>query len=63
MLIGESMLVSVLTNSLEVSFNIKSKDLKYLDRVDLQLLREGLKVSSEAPRSLILLSLGAISFE
>ena len=63
MLMRESMLVSVLTNNLEVSFNIKSKELKYLDRVDLQLLREGLKVSSKAPRSLILLSLGAISIE
>ena len=52
-LMRESMLVSVLTNNLEVAFNITSKDLKSLDQIDMQLLREGLQVSSKASKSLI----------
>ena len=57
------MLISVITNNLEVAFNITTQDIKVLDKVDIQLLRQGLNLSSKASRCLILLSFGVCSVE
>ena len=59
----DSMLVSVLTNNLEVSLNLTAGDIKILDNVDLMLLRKALLISSKSSRCLILLELGINSVE
>ena len=59
----EAMLISVLTNNLEVSLNMTAKDFKILDDVDLLLLRGAFCVSSKSSRCLLFLELGVESVE
>ena len=56
-------LMSVLTYNTEVLHNFSDKEVKMLDRVDLQLLRKTMMLSSKSTRSLILLELGLVSVE
>ena len=62
-MLRESMLISVLTNNLEVSFNISVKDLKLLSDVDLRLLRAAMKTSAKSSGTLLLLELGVCNIE
>ena len=62
-LLRESMLVSVLTNNLEVSFNLSVKDLQLLSDVDYQLLRSAFQTSAKSSRVLFLLELGICSID
>ena len=55
--------MSVLTYNIEVIHNISSKEIKSLDKIDLQLLRQSLMLSSKSARSLILLELQLVSVE
>ena len=59
-LLRESMLMSVITNNLEVSFNLTSKDLKTLNDLDMQLLRGCLLTGAKSPQCLMLLELGLV---
>ena len=58
-----SKLVSVLTYNVEVIHNLEKSDILALDKVDLQLLRKSMMVSSKSARCLILLELGLIPVE
>ena len=60
-LLRESMFLSVITNNLEVSFNLTKKDLKPLEDLDQQLLRKCTMTSSKSSRTLTLLELGLSS--
>ena len=62
-LLRESMLISVLTNNLEVSFNLSVKDLKILCDVDAKLLRAAMKTSAKSSSILLLLELGLCCVE
>lgn len=62
-LLRESMLMSVITHNLEVSFNLTARDLKILHDIDIQLLRGCLKVGSKSSHCLLLLELGLLSVE
>ena len=62
-LMRESMLISVLTNNLEVSLNMTASEIKILDDVDLMLLRGAMQTSSKSSRCLLLLELGLVSVE
>ena len=57
------MLVSVLTNNLEVSLNMTASEIKILDDVDMMLLRGAMLVSSKSSLCLLLLELGVDSIE
>ena len=59
----DSKLLSVLTYNLEVIPNITAKEIKKLDKVDLQLLRKTMMLSSKSSRSLLLLELGMVPVE
>ena len=59
----ELMLISVLTNNLEVSFNLSVKDLNLLSDVDAKLLRAAMKTSAKSSSILLLLELGLCSIE
>ena len=59
----ESMLLSVLTNNLEVSLNMTLHDMKILSDVDMMLLRGAMLTSSKASKCLLLLELGVSSIE
>ena len=43
--------------------NLSNKDIKKLDQIDLQLLRQSMMVSRKSTRSLILLELGLVPVE
>ena len=58
-----SMVYSVLTYNLEVSYNLSKSDMKALDKVDLGLIKQVLMTSSKASRSLVLLEMGFMSVE
>ena len=60
-LMRESMLLSMLTHNLEVSFNLKPKDYKILSDVDMQLLRSCLMTGAKSSHCLLLLELGLVS--
>ena len=60
-LLRESMFLSVVTNNLEVSFNLSKKDLKLLEDFDQMLIRHCTKTSSKSSRILTLLELGICS--
>ena len=60
-LLRESMLMSVITNNLEVSFNLTTKEYKILHDLDMQLLRGCLLLGAKTPQCLILLELGFVS--
>ena len=62
-LLRESMLISVLTSNLEVSFNLSTKDLQLLIDVENQLLRAALKTSAKSSRVLLLLEIGVCSID
>ena len=57
------MLISVLTNNLEVSLNLTASDIKILNDFDLMLLRSAMMTSSKSSRCLLLLELGVSSVE
>ena len=59
-LLRESMLMSVITNNLEVAFNLTQKDYKILNDLDIQLLRGCLLLGAKSPQCLIFLELGFI---
>ena len=54
----ESMLLSVITHNLEVSFNLSEKDIKLLHNLDIQLLRRSFLLGAKSSHCLILLELG-----
>ena len=58
-----SKLMSILTYNVEVLYNISDREVKLLDKVDLQLLRQSLMLSSKSARSLILLELNFVPVE
>ena len=60
-LLRESMLISVITHNLEVSFNITEKEIKILNDLDMQLLRGSLLLGAKSPQCLILLEMGLTS--
>ena len=59
----QSLLLSVLTSNLEVTFNMTKKEVKMLDDVDTSLLRAAMMVSAKSPRALLFLELGICSIE
>ena len=60
LLLREAMLMSVITNNLEVSFNLTTKDLKALNDLDMQLIRGCLLLGAKSPKCLMLLELGLV---
>ena len=60
-LLRESMFLSVITNNLEVSFNLTNRDIKDLEVLDQQLIRRCTMTSSKSSRILTLLELGITS--
>ena len=60
-LLRESMLMSVITNNLEVSFNLTAKDMKTLNDLDMQLLQRCLHLGARSSQCLMLLELGLTS--
>ena len=59
-LLRKSMLMSVITYNLEVSFNLSDKNIKSLHDLDMQLLRGSLLLGAKSSQSLMLLELGLI---
>ena len=57
------MIYSVLTYNLEVLYNLSKKDIKTLDKIDMNLIRQTMKTSSKVNRSLIFLELGFMTTE
>ena len=60
-LLRNSMVMSVLTNNLEVAYNFTKAEMKRLDKTDLALLRRFLGCSSKVSSSIHLLDLGLLS--
>ena len=60
-LLRESMLISVITHNLEISFNLTEKEVKMLNDLDMQLLRGSLLLGARSSQCLILLELGLTS--
>ena len=56
----ETMLMSVITHNLEVSFNLSANDMKTLNDLDLQLLRGSLLLGAKSSQSLMFLELGLV---
>ena len=59
-LMREAMLMSVITNNLEVSFNLTPKDIKVLNDLDTQLIRSCLLLGAKASQCLMFLELGLV---